>query len=185
MNDLFVLAFSVIIIVSGIYINLRHKAADNIQKEGNSLFWFRLLSPLALLFSLIFYFTGIASFEGSSLSYFVGILLLLSGLLLRWNAVVVLGSSFTVQVAVHDKQQLITNGVYKFIRHPSYTGLLMYNFGLGLIQQNWLSILVLSSLPMIATLNRIAYEEQVLLKHFGAQYLKYRMNTKRLIPFLY
>lgn len=200
-EEIVVLVCLWIIVFSGLYINVTRKAEPANKKE-KSLIWFRILSPLALILSLIFYYSEIGSLfpddasgrdlmqqrpfstSTSTLTY-TGASLFFLGMALRWIAILSLGKSFTVQVAVKEDQQLKTNGVFRYIRHPSYTGLLFYNIGLGLLMFNWISLLVLFILPSIAVLNRIAYEEKILNSHFGKSYSSYSAVSKKLIPWLY
>jgi protein-S-isoprenylcysteine O-methyltransferase Ste14 len=175
-----VIVFALIVVFSGFYINLNNTSAA-VKKEP-TLFWFRILSPMALAISLMLYFFNYGSFTASTFTNLFGGLLFISGMFIRWVAVHTLGSSFTVQVAVKTDQKLKTDGVYRFIRHPSYTGLLMYNIGLGFLQHNWISIMILFLLPFIAVINRIVFEEKVLLNHFNSDYANYSRVTKKLIP---
>jgi protein-S-isoprenylcysteine O-methyltransferase len=66
-----------------------------------------------------------------------------SGILLRWSAIHTLGRFFTVDVAIHPEQTVVQNGLYRWVRHPSYTGLLLIFLGMGLFFGNFLSLLVL------------------------------------------
>ena len=76
-------------------------------------------------------------------------------------------------------------GVYRFIRHPSYTGLLLRYLGFGLAFANWLSA-ALIFLPLLgATVYRIRVEEAALRERFGDEFLSYSRATKRLIPGVY
>jgi protein-S-isoprenylcysteine O-methyltransferase Ste14 len=177
-----------LIVFSGVYVNVTRRAAPADRTE-KSLVWFRILAPLALVLSIIFYYSGIGTFPSTSTSTstltFTGTSLFVLGMILRWIAIISLGKSFTVQVAVKADQPLKTNGVFRYIRHPSYTGLLLYNIGLGLVMQNWISLLLLFILPLIAVLNRIAFEEKILNNHFGESYSSYSAVSKKLIPWLY
>ncbi|HKC35820.1 MAG TPA: isoprenylcysteine carboxylmethyltransferase family protein, partial [Chitinophagaceae bacterium] len=80
---------------------------------------------------------------------------------------------------------LKTDGIYKKIRHPSYTGFLMYYIGLGLIMQNWICLLLLTLVPFLVVLIRIKHEELVLNRHFGDQYKSYTQNTWKLFPYVF
>ncbi len=50
---------------------------------------------------------------------------------------------FTVNVAINNDHQLIQTDLYKYIRHPDYTGSLLFFLGLGLALMNWLSLLII------------------------------------------
>ncbi|MGD0586137.1 MAG: isoprenylcysteine carboxylmethyltransferase family protein [Oryzomonas sp.] len=119
------------------------------------------------------------------LSNMLSITLTISGLALRWLSILTLGRYFTVNVAIHPDQHVVTSGPYRFIRHPSYTGMLIAFLGLGMYFANWLSLLFLLFPITVATLYRIKKEEEILLNVLGPPYQAYCMKTKRLIPWLY
>jgi hypothetical protein len=52
-------------------------------------------------------------------------------------------------VKIISNHQLNTSGIYKYIRHPSYTGLLLYYLGLALVIQNWMSLALLIFAPLV------------------------------------
>ena len=54
------------------------------------------------------------------------------GLAIRWTSIVSLGKSFSVNVAIHADQTLYRRGLYRVVRHPSYTGMLVLFAALGL-----------------------------------------------------
>ncbi len=108
--------------------------------------------------------------------------LLIGGLALRWTAILTLGRLFTVDVAIHSDHVIVQEGLYRLVRHPSYTGLLVAFLGLGVFFSNWLSIFGLLIPVTIAVLNRVAKEEQALLTSHGSEYAAYCARTKRFIP---
>jgi protein-S-isoprenylcysteine O-methyltransferase len=110
--------------------------------------------------------------------------LLLSGLALRWAAILTLGRLFTVDVAVHSDHVVVQEGLYRLMRHPSYTGALVAFLGLGVFFANWLSIFGLLVPITLAVLNRVAREEHALRTSLGPEYAAYCARTKRFIPWL-
>jgi protein-S-isoprenylcysteine O-methyltransferase len=110
------------------------------------------------------------------------IVLMASGLLLRWISIITLGRFFTVNVAAHADHKLVDFGPYRLVRHPSYTGLLIAFLGLGVFFGSWLGILILLVPITAALLYRIRVEEAALAGALGADYAAYRGRTKRLIP---
>lgn len=115
----------------------------------------------------------------------VGLAVLLCGLALRWAAVITLGRLFTANVAVHEGQRVVRTGVYRHVRHPAYSGLLLAFVGLGVGFGNWLSVVFLF-VPIAAALAyRIRVEEAALLEALGSEYADYCRVTKRLIPGIY
>jgi protein-S-isoprenylcysteine O-methyltransferase Ste14 len=119
------------------------------------------------------------------ISDMLSVTLMVSGLTLRWVSIFTLGRYFTVNVAIHPDHQVIRTGPYRFIRHPSYTGMLIAFLGVGVYLANWLSLLVLLIPITLATLYRIKKEEDILLKVLGQPYQAYSAQTKRLIPWLF
>ena len=114
-----------------------------------------------------------------------GTALFVFGLFLRWRAIIQLGRFFTVDVAITEQHRLVDTGVYRWVRHPSYSGALLAFIGFGLCLCNWAALVVLM-LPIVAAfLWRIHVEEQALLNALGQDYREYGAHTKRLIPLVY
>ena len=185
--DISILVISLTIILSGVYVNFQRKS-DNSEKlkiaTDNTLLIFRVAVPLSLILSILVYFSPWGSI-GFNFSIYAGYGLVAIGLLVRWYSIYSLGRSFQVNVTIMKDQRLITNGIYKLVRHPSYTGLLLYYLGLGLIMHNYISILILLIGPTYAVAARISKEEQFLEGHFGEEYTAYRNSSSRLFPFIY
>ena len=108
--------------------------------------------------------------------------LIVVGLAIRWVAILTLGRLFTVDVAIQPDHRLVQTGLYRLVRHPSYSGLLIAFLGLSLFFANWLSLVLLLVPITLAVTNRVIKEEQVLLQALGAPYADYCARTKRLIP---
>jgi protein-S-isoprenylcysteine O-methyltransferase len=117
--------------------------------------------------------------------YWIGLAILILGLALRWYAILYLGRFFTVNVIVVSDQRVIDTGPYRYIRHPSYTGVLLAFIGIGVALANLASI-VLIIVPVTAVfLYRIRVEEAALTQGLGEAYRSYMQRTKRLVPFVY
>jgi protein-S-isoprenylcysteine O-methyltransferase Ste14 len=111
-----------------------------------------------------------------------GIALMLAGIVLRQWAVAMLGDSFTIVVRVREGQDVIDTGPYRFVRHPSYTGMLITFAGFGLALGNWISILCAIVVPLIGIVVRIRVEERALLQGLGEPYRRFAQTRKRLVP---
>jgi protein-S-isoprenylcysteine O-methyltransferase Ste14 len=107
------------------------------------------------------------------------------GLYLRFYSVLRLGPWFTTRVMVQDGHTLITDGPYRWIRHPSYTGLLTSLIAAGIAMSDGLALFMLLVPNAAALIYRIGIEEAALRERFGASYESYAQRTKRLIPGLY
>jgi protein-S-isoprenylcysteine O-methyltransferase len=110
---------------------------------------------------------------------------MLGGLILRWIAIITLDRSFSSHIEIMEDHQLVTGGLYRYIRHPAYTGMILFFFGWGLTFETWIGLLALFLLPLGALLYRIRIEENILKLHFGEIYHEYARKTRTLIPFLF
>ena len=111
-----------------------------------------------------------------------GVIVMWVGLATRVWAVAALGGAFRTTVEVDPDQPVVTTGPYKWIRHPSYAGLLLIVAGLGLAIGNWLSAAACLALPLPALAWRIHVEEAELSRMLGDAYRAYQTRTARLIP---
>ncbi len=117
--------------------------------------------------------------------FLAGTVLTILGIVFRRYAISVLGEFFTVDVAVHAKHTIVDTGPYRYIRHPSYTGSLLTQVGLGLALGNWASLLAVLICSGIAYTYRISVEEAALVAALGEPYRQYMRRTSRLIPFVF
>jgi len=115
----------------------------------------------------------------------IGLALLVTGIVIRFSAIHTLGTYFTSTVVIKNDHQLVRHGLYKYLRHPAYTGALLAHLGLGLSFSNWFS-LGFSTIPyLVAAFYRMSVEDEALRAAFGEEYAHYAETTKRLIPKLY
>jgi protein-S-isoprenylcysteine O-methyltransferase Ste14 len=114
----------------------------------------------------------------------LGVFLFAAGGALRIWPVFVLGHRFSGLVAIQLEHRLVTSGVYRIIRHPSYLGLLVSSLGWALAFRSGIGVL-LTALTIPLFLARIHAEERLLRSEFGRDYDVYRGQTSRLIPGVY
>jgi protein-S-isoprenylcysteine O-methyltransferase Ste14 len=113
---------------------------------------------------------------------YVGLLFILAGLILREWAVIKLGRFFSRTVQIKSDHQLITDGPYRWLRHPAYTGMVLVYMGIALALGTWLGAVITTGFMLAATVYRIRVEEQVLIETFGNEYRDYMKRTWRLFP---
>jgi protein-S-isoprenylcysteine O-methyltransferase Ste14 len=114
-----------------------------------------------------------------------GIAVMWAGFTLRAWAVRTLGRFFRVEVTVDTDQMVVDTGPYARLRHPSYTGLLVFYLGLGICLDSYLSVAAAVLLPLAAVVNRIAHEERTLRRELGRAYEDYSSRTRRLVPLVW
>jgi protein-S-isoprenylcysteine O-methyltransferase Ste14 len=128
----------------------------------------------------------LASWSGGSVGsaawplFVLGLVLMAAGLVIRQWAILTLGRYFTVDVRIHPNQTVVDRGPYRWVRHPSYTGLVLFFVGLGLALGNWASLVVLAALPAAGLLARIRAEERALFTSLGDDYRRYAADRRRL-----
>jgi protein-S-isoprenylcysteine O-methyltransferase Ste14 len=121
---------------------------------------------------------------GDERTRWIGVVLYAAGGALRLWPVFVLGRRFSGLVAIQTNHQLVTDGIYSVIRHPSYLGLIVNMLGWALAFRSLAGIL-LALLATVVVIGRITAEEKFLSQQFGTEYAAYRQRTSRLIPGIY
>jgi len=114
--------------------------------------------------------------------FLIGLAVIILGMALRRWAVLALGQFFTVQVQVRSGQTVVDTGPYRFVRHPSYTAIIMSFVGIGVALENWLSLVVIIVVPTIGLIIRIRVEERALLNALGEPFREFSQSRARIIP---
>ena len=112
----------------------------------------------------------------------LGLAVMVAGLAIRVVAIVTLGRAFSVNVAIRSEQKVQRGGLYRFVRHPSYLGMVLALLAVGIFSRNWAVLVWMLLLPTAALIYRIHVEEAALHHAFGEDYAAYSRTTKRLIP---
>ncbi len=122
---------------------------------------------------------------GRDLQFITGAGLIFAGFSLRVWAITLLGPWFTTVVAHQENQKLIKTGPYRFLRHPAYTGGLMFYLGFAAAMGSVWGVVAIMALISYALHKRIRVEEKLMVACFGAEYLDYMKRTKKIIPLVY
>jgi protein-S-isoprenylcysteine O-methyltransferase Ste14 len=147
-----------------------------------------LLSQLSVgvfVIPLIYVFTPLLSFADYQLPSWVGwigVAVSVVALWLFWRSHAALGRNWSPTLELRKGHQLITSGVYKYVRHPMYAASLMWGVAQVLLLHNWIAgWSPLLSLMLLYFL-RVPREEQMMLDQFGEEYQCYMNRTGRIIP---
>ncbi len=187
LNIAVILVCLVWIVSEIILARVRHsEQIDSKERDKSSLrfLWMAILTSVTLGILVGLSGIGFTPVKGR-LASVSGLVLIVLGLSVRWTAILTLKRYFTVDVSIVSGQQIISQGIYKIIRHPAYAGSLLSFLGLGVSYSNWLSMLVIFIPVLAAFLNRIRVEEKALTEVFGNEYTEYCKKTKRLVPGIY
>jgi protein-S-isoprenylcysteine O-methyltransferase Ste14 len=144
------------------------------------------LSVLGLMHAFLPAWTdriGFFVFGGEAVRW-IGIVVFALGGALRLYPVFVLGRRFSGLVAIQEGHVLVTDGIYRYVRNPSYLGLVINMLGWALTFRSGVGV-VIALLSLLVLLARMSSEERLLQEHFGAEYDAYRARTARLVPWVY
>jgi protein-S-isoprenylcysteine O-methyltransferase Ste14 len=139
----------------------------------------------SLLLPFVYLFTPLLAFADYRLPSFVpwcGAAVMVAALWLFWRSHSDLGLNWSVTLAMRKEHELITDGVYRSIRHPMYASIWLWGLAQALMLQNWLAgfSALVSFAPMYFL--RTPAEEQMMSEFFGQQYRDYMGRTGRLFP---
>jgi protein-S-isoprenylcysteine O-methyltransferase Ste14 len=112
----------------------------------------------------------------------VGFLMIWSGMALRIYAIKKLTFYFSNIAEIKEGHQIVDEGIYAKIRHPSYTGAIFTMIGTLIWLEAWNSFGICLGLISFAYWHRITQEEKILTNHFGEKYIEYRQKTGLLFP---
>ncbi len=126
---------------------------------------------------------GFWTLDGDTLRW-VGLAVYAVGGALRIWPVFVLGRRFSGLVAIQPGHELVTTGIYRVVRNPSYLGMMVTALGWALVFRSGVG-LVLAALTLIPVIGRIRAEEKLLASEFGPAWDAYKARTWRLVPFVY
>jgi len=143
-----------------------------------------IYAGVVVYFIIAFSFAGSGVGELPSSVFYLGIFIMVLGIVIRQWAIAVLGRFFSRTVAVQERQTVVETGPYRYVRHPSYTGALIFFVGFGLALLSGGAVLALVPIFAVAYGYRIQVEEKLLIAELGEAYVSYARRTKRLIPFV-
>jgi protein-S-isoprenylcysteine O-methyltransferase Ste14 len=115
----------------------------------------------------------------------IGFLLVTSGVGIAISARKTLGANWAhaYEYQIKKNQELVTTGIYAYIRHPIYTGLCLAFIGGELVAQS--SLAVVGVFLFIVWYRQARREEELLVVYFGNSYKAYMKHTKMFIPYIW
>lgn len=153
-------------------------------KRSNNWLLFATIWSFISLFGTMYINTNLSTigFYPNFLLSYAGSAIAFLGIVMRRVAINTLSQHFDSLIQVKENQQLIQHGLYKYLRHPSYTGTIITFFGFGLASMNVFNLILLPLLFILVYHYRTNLEEEVLEKGFGEEYHAYKERTWRLFP---
>jgi len=122
----------------------------------------------------------------------VPIVLRIAGLIIGLSGVSIIGwasytldGEFSATIELKESHRLITNGPYRYIRHPIYAGFILLHIGVTIALANWFIVALYNAGLAILLVERIPREERVLHAYFGAAWEQYTHSRGRFLPKLH
>ena len=141
--------------------------------------------PTALLLPPLYCFTPLLSFADYDLASSIrwaGSAIMVASLWLFWRSHVDLGQNWSVSLELRQDHQLVSHGVYRWVRHPMYASIWLWGIAQGMMLSNWFAgwtvVLAFAAMYFIRT----PREERLMCEEFGDGYREYARRTGRLFP---
>lgn len=144
-----------------------------------------MMFPPTVLLPMLYLFTPLLAFADYRPPWVVpwfGAAFMIIALWLFWRSHADLGENWSVSLEIREGHELVTHGVYRFVRHPMYAAIWLWSFAQGMLLANWLAGCL--GVPAFATMYclRVSREERLMCESFGEAYREYSRQTGRLIP---
>ncbi len=118
----------------------------------------------------------------SNPAWLIGLVLVAAGIGLRAWAIASLGSFFQYRIEVQAEHRVITDGPYRYVRHPSYSGMVLVLVGIALVSGDVESLLAVAVIGGAGLALRIRAEERQLTAALGAEYERFAARRRLLMP---
>lgn len=144
------------------------------------LLWIIIIIVYFFVYDFINWFWRISLLDNDFVKI-IAMLIMCIGLLLSFTFTRTVGKSIKEAVVSEEKPQLITTGIYHYIRHPAYTAILLSYIGIFLIIPNLLMLIFLLG-GIIVIYEHSREEEKSLMKIYGEEYENYKKSVGRFLP---
>jgi protein-S-isoprenylcysteine O-methyltransferase Ste14 len=111
-----------------------------------------------------------------------GTITMLAALFCIFRAHFDLGPAFSTRLEIRQEHQLVTRGIYQYVRHPMYLGFLLWACGQAMLLPNWIAGFSGFIGWIFLFGSRVLREEQMMVDEFGDEYRAYMARTMRVIP---
>ena len=110
----------------------------------------------------------------------IGLFLSVAGIIISLASVLALNKNLSAFPTPKQSAKLIQSGIYKYIRHPIYSGILFFTFGFSMYSENTLRFLIFFMLLILFRFKAV-YEEKLLQDKFS-NYAAYKKTTGMFLP---
>lgn len=135
--------------------------------------------PLVLLFTP---WLNAANYAPLPASLWLGAATMIGALWLFWRSHADLGKSWSVTLELNNDHQLVTRGVYRWLRHPMYASFFAMGAAQALLLSNWIAGWAALAAVIALYVIRVPEEEKMMLDYFGDAYRAYMQRTGGIVP---
>lgn len=125
---------------------------------------------------------------GTQLELIVAVLTMIVAIGSVWfvlSAMRTLGKQWSLAARVLEGHKLVTEGPYRIVRNPIYTGMFGMLLATGLAISHWIGLLIAIVVFAVGTVIRVHSEEKLLREVFGAEFEAYARRVPAVVPFLF
>lgn len=101
------------------------------------------------------------------------------------TAIRTLGKQWSLAARLVEGHKLVTEGPYRIVRNPIYTGMFGMLLATGLAISHWIGLLIAIVVYAVGTVIRVQSEEKLLREAFGAEFEAYAHRVRAVVPFLF
>jgi protein-S-isoprenylcysteine O-methyltransferase Ste14 len=180
----FLFAASIAYGAGGVIYLWRSREEDTRRTErGNQSFWRILPGFTAIFFAppLEFLFLPAILPRGIGMEL-AGLVIILTGLALRAWTRTTSGGMYSGYLRVKIGQVLVTDGPYRFVRHPGYTGFIIMGIGLCIGYSSLIGLAAIPALLLPGLAYRVKVEDRILTEQFGDEFRAYAHKSNKMIP---
>lgn len=146
------------------------------------------LNGVGMIIPIFYVFSTWLDFADYSLPtwlQWIGVALFAFAAVLLWLTHNAMGRNWTPTLGIRKDHGLVTDGIFKYIRHPMYASHLLWALAQPLILANWIAGFSFLIPQILMFWLRVGSEENMMLEHFGEEYRVYMTKTGRLLPKLF
>ncbi|MDF2865500.1 MAG: isoprenylcysteine carboxyl methyltransferase [Clostridia bacterium] len=182
----FVVSLGIVVIYLRVYNNFKdaEKQKDIVTKKVKSIVETFSMTAFFVICSLVV-LLRIGSLEANSYMDFLKIIAMLVyifGVFINLYGRKCLGENWGNNVVIYSNHKLIDTGIYKYVRHPLYASIIWMLYGVGVMYQNIL-VIILNTFIFIPFMYYRAKQEEIQLeKTFKKKYIEYRKKVGMFFP---
>lgn len=139
----------------------------------------------ALSLVIYFVFPGWIAWSKILLNDYIrsfGFILSMFSIVFFLNLKTLLAKNFSPTITINQNHEMIRHGLYSRIRHPIYTTYFIFYIGIFFLSSNLFIGLSWFIIYLIFIINRVVYEERMLIDKFGNEYIEYQKKTGKFFP---